>query len=226
MVHGVLQNVVDGSVAYQWGGRRVLDVAVHPDGARVFVLISGTEIRSYDVASRADELLFHADALVSCMRLSPSGKHLLVNVIGVEEIVCLEVDADVVVATYTGVREQRYVLRPCFSGRDSELVVCGSEGASLSLVVCEVAYVGAAGRLGPLTDYLVNVCVSDGAALVWHRETGKLAATLKGHTSTVNSVQCHPLRSNVLASASDDETIRLWTLERRVGFSDRGRSAT
>lgn len=122
------QNVADGSVAYQWGGRRVLDMAVHPDGQRVFVLISGVEIRVFDLASKADELFFRADELVSCICLAPSGKFLLVNLIRDEEIVCLEVDAELIVAKYSGLAERRYVLRPCFSGHDEELVVCGSEG--------------------------------------------------------------------------------------------------
>lgn len=124
------QNVVDGSMAYQWSGRRVLDLAIHLDGKKAFVLISGLEIRVYDLEAKSDELFFKSDVLISCISLSPLGKYLLVNFIQEEEIACLEIGAELIVAKYSGLKEQRYVTRPCFSGSHSEFIVSGSEGTS------------------------------------------------------------------------------------------------
>ncbi|TYZ63081.1 hypothetical protein PybrP1_011769, partial [[Pythium] brassicae (nom. inval.)] len=180
----LLWNVADGSIAYQWGGRRVLDMAMHPDGKRAFVLISGVEIRVYDLESKADELFFRAEELVSCISLAPSGKFLLVNLIRDEKIVCLEVDTGLIVATYSGLVEQRYVLRPCFGGHGDELA------------------------------YSHGRFAIDAKVYVWHRESsGGLALALTGHSSAINTVESHPGRPDVLASASDDETIRLWAVK-------------
>ncbi|POM63739.1 Hypothetical protein PHPALM_20820 [Phytophthora palmivora] len=175
----VLWNANDSSIAYQWSGRRVLDVVVHPHDSKVFVLISGYEIRVYDIAHKSDELFLEADHLMSCLGISPSGKFLLVNFVKHEQIACVEIATSAVVAKYRGIREQRYVLRPCFTGAHSELVACGSE---------------------------------DGKVYLWQRDSGKLTAELDGHSSVVNVVVRHPVHSNVIASASDDKTVRVWSL--------------
>lgn len=52
----------------------------------------------------------------------------------------------------------------------------------------------------------------DAKIYLWQRDTEKLVATLEGHSSVINTVQCHPIHTNLVASASDDETIRVWTL--------------
>ncbi|KAE9037583.1 hypothetical protein PR001_g8316 [Phytophthora rubi] len=176
----VLWNASEASIVYQWSGRRVLDVVVHPHESKVFVLISGHEIRVYDVAHKSDELFFEAEHLISCLSISPSGEFLLMNLLKQEQVVCVEVATGSVVAKYRGIREQRYVLRPCFVGAHSELVACGSE---------------------------------DGKVHVWQRDSGKRATELDGHSSVVNVVAHHPVHSNVIASASDDETVRLWSLK-------------
>ncbi|OWZ08019.1 hypothetical protein PHMEG_00019501 [Phytophthora megakarya] len=175
----VLWNPSEGSMSYQWSGRRVLDVVVHPHDNKVFVLISGYEIRVYDIAHKADELFLEAEHLMSCLSISPSGKFLLVNFVKHEQIACIEIATGSVLAKYRGVREQRYVLRPCFVGTHNELVACGSE---------------------------------DGKVCLWQRESGNVSAELDGHSSVVNVVVRHPVHSNVIASASDDKTVRLWSL--------------
>ncbi|KAL4146406.1 hypothetical protein PRNP1_012270 [Phytophthora ramorum] len=176
----VLWNANEGTIAYQWSGRRVLDVVVHPHESKVFVLVSGYEIRVYDIAHKSDELFLEADHLVSCLSMSPCGKLLLLNFVRQEQIACVEISTALVTAKYRGIHEQRYVLRPCFGGAHSELVVSGSE---------------------------------DSKVYLWQRDSGKLAAELDGHSSVVNVVVRHPIHTNVIASASDDKTVRVWSLK-------------
>lgn len=50
----------------------------------------------------------------------------------------------------------------------------------------------------------------DNNLYVWNKKREYPIAILDGHTKTVNCVSWNPVRHNMVASASDDMTIRIW----------------
>src|SRR5438445_3686292 len=66
-------------------------------------------------------------------------------------------------------------------------------------------------RLQPLVRVLVNMASGsrDRTIRLWDAATGKLLASLEGHTGAVYSVAWSPDRKTV-ASGSGDQTVKLW----------------
>ena len=53
---------------------------------------------------------------------------------------------------------------------------------------------------------------ADKTVKLWDTETGEILKTLEGHTEGISDIAWSP-DGEFLASASDDKTIRLWSLE-------------
>ena len=54
----------------------------------------------------------------------------------------------------------------------------------------------------------------DSQIYIWHRHNASLLEVLPGHSGTVNAVAWNPRDPYMLASASDDQTVRVWGVPR------------
>ncbi|KAK1387092.1 hypothetical protein POM88_015270 [Heracleum sosnowskyi] len=74
-------------------------------------------------------------------------------------------------------------------------------------------------------EQLFVACGSEDAQVyIWHMGSGKLVETLPCHSGAVNSVSWNPANPHMLASASDDGTIRIWGLN-QVKMRPRGQDS-
>ena len=63
---------------------------------------------------------------------------------------------------------------------------------------------------GGVQDAFVACGSEDAQIYIYRKETGQVIQVCSGHASTVNAVSWNPKDPHMLASASDDHTIRIW----------------
>jgi len=67
-------------------------------------------------------------------------------------------------------------------------------------------------RFGGLREAFVVSGSEDSQVYIWHRQRRILLRVLAGHDGPVNDVAWNPRFPHMLVSASDDRTIRVWSI--------------
>jgi len=99
------------------------------------------------------------------------------------------------VRKFQGVTQGHFTIHSCFGGVNQEFVASGSEGLFLFI------------RKQILKRTFV---ILDNKVYIWHIKQEVPIATLEGHTRTVNCVSWNPVYHEMLASVSDDNSVRIW----------------
>ncbi|KAL4528826.1 hypothetical protein Ndes2437A_g03363 [Nannochloris sp. 'desiccata'] len=71
--------------------------------------------------------------------------------------------------------------------------------------------------IGGIGSKFITTGTESGKVPIWQRDTGELLAVLEGHRGVVNAVAWNEKRPEMLATASDDGTIRIWLAESSTG---------
>jgi WD40 repeat protein len=56
----------------------------------------------------------------------------------------------------------------------------------------------------------VTKLIADNCVYIWHRDREEPVKVLRGHSLVVNAVSWNPTDPSMLASCSDDGTVRIW----------------
>jgi WD40 repeat protein len=135
---------------------------------------------------------------ITSLSLSADSRYITVN-LSSQEIHLWDLKKKVLVQHYRGHKQGRFVIRSCFGGANQAFVASGSEGQTSS------------SRFSIFNATLTHLpYLSDHNVYLWHKLHGTLLEVLEGHLSTVNATTWSPTDPCLLASASDDHTIRLW----------------
>ena len=106
---------------------RVHDIAITPDGTRLFAIVSDGRILVFDYWNRTQIAQWSMGVKMTCINVSNDGRHVLVNMNN-DRLVMLDIDTGETVQTFPGQKQSSYMIRSCFGGADEGLVASGSEG--------------------------------------------------------------------------------------------------
>ncbi|KAF9318920.1 hypothetical protein BG003_010336 [Podila horticola] len=170
-----------GDVRYTWPFP-VRDVAVSPDG-RTLIAMGGTIIRIISLDDMSELKKLEESDSITAISLSRDGRYLLANT----------------------------TAKPAHPPQQREIHLWNLEEGRI-----ERRYVGhKQGRyiirscFGGWGDRFVISGSEDSTIYIWHRDNGSLVQTLEGHHRPVTCVAWSPIHPTMLASASDDNTIRI-----------------
>ena len=172
---------------------RVQGVVISPDGQRMVTISSEKEIDIYDYPSRAHIRELRPNFKMTCISVSRNSRYILVSHAH-DEINLYDLDTGEMIRRYMGQKQNTFVLRSTFGGRDHNMVLSGSEGGYQFLTPSVIS----------LTLF------QDSKVYIWNKESGILLETLEGHSrGCVNAVSWNPADVAMFATGGDDAKIRM-----------------
>ncbi|KAJ0439702.1 putative transcription factor WD40-like family [Helianthus annuus] len=190
-----------------------------PDGKYIFTGLTDKSVTIWDLDGKeVDRLEGQKTIKISDLQMTNDGK--LVTVFKDDTILILDRES----GAEKWIKEDETIISFILS-EDNKLLL-------VSLVNEELHLWSIEGQIGLISKYrdhkrsrfIVRACFGgvqqafiasgseDSQVYIWHKRSGELIETLGGHSGAVNCVSWNPVDPHMLASASDDRTIRIWGL--------------
>ncbi|KAB5557412.1 hypothetical protein DKX38_008321 [Salix brachista] len=175
---------------------KISDLEITSDGKQIISKCRENALLLLDKEAKIERVIEENQTITS-FSLSRDNRFLLVSLLD-QEIHLWSIDGDArLVAMYKGHKRSRFVIRSCFGGHEEAFIASGSEDSQLRSPVDH-------------SHRIAHTVVSFKFVYLWHRRSGELVEALSGHSGAVNCVSWNPANPHMLASASDDHTIRIW----------------
>ncbi|KAL9046650.1 MAG: hypothetical protein Q9214_000567, partial [Letrouitia sp. 1 TL-2023] len=134
---------VEGQMVHSWQvDYRVQDCAVSPNGQRLVVISSESQIFVYNFVTREEEYSILLKDKMTCISISKDSRYMLINMapkikpmdkesdkeIGVPcEIQLIDIETAEITRRFLGQYQGHYIIRSSFGGADENIVLSGSE---------------------------------------------------------------------------------------------------
>ncbi|KAK1408781.1 hypothetical protein QVD17_40822 [Tagetes erecta] len=192
-----------------------------PDGKCVFSGVTDKSIIIWDLDGKEIECLKGQKTIkISDLQITSDGKSIItiskettILLIDRESKTERRIEEEQMIVSFTLSRDNKYLL---VSLMNEELhlwsiegrieIVAKFKGHKRSRFIVRACF-------GGLEQAFIASGSEDSQVYIWHRGSRELIETLRGHSGAVNCVSWNPVNPHMLASASDDRSIRIWGLK-------------
>ncbi|KAL4569963.1 hypothetical protein LXL04_025612 [Taraxacum kok-saghyz] len=206
---------------YEKGPVGLISCSWSPDGNCVFSGLTDKSIIMWDLNGKEMDCIKGQKTIkISDLQITSDGK-LIVTICKETMILLIDresrnercIEEDQMIVSFTLSKDNKYLLVSLvneelhlWSIQGHIRLVAKYKGHRRSRFIVRACF-------GGLEQAFIASGSEDSQVYIWHRGSGELIETLGGHSGAVNCISWNPANPHMLASASDDRSIRIWGLK-------------